>query len=154
MPRTYSVSFDTTAITTAIDLFEITPADDKPVRLIGMVLGQYTDSGDAQAEQLGIRVIRGYTTSGSGGVAPTPTPLDPTDTAAGFTAEACNTTVATTGTSVVCLADVFNVQAGYQIWWPEGCQPQANQGNTTIVVRMTAPADSITTNGTLYVQEL
>lgn len=154
MPRAYAVTFNAVAITAAQDLFEISPADDKPVRILGMVLGQYTDFGDAQAEQLGLSIIRGYTASGSGGTAPTPSPLDGIDTAAGFAAEVNNTTVANTGTAVTLFSDVWNVQAGYQVWFPEGVQPQASQANTTIVVRMTAPADSITTNGTLFVQEV
>lgn len=154
MPRSYAVSFNAVAITAAQDLFEISPADDKPVRLLGLVIGQYSDVGDAASENLNVSVIRGYTASGSGGSTPTPTPIDGIDTAAGFAAEANNTTVANTGTAVTLLSDVWNTQAGYQIWWPEGVQPQASQANTTIVVRITAPADSITANATLYVQEV
>lgn len=154
MPRTYAVQFNAVAITAAQDLFEITPADDKPVRLLGLAVGQYSDAGDTNAEQLGISIIRGYTTSGSGGSAPTPTPLEAADTASGFTAEVNNTAVANTGTAVTLWSDVWNTQAGYMVWFPEGAQPHCSQASTTIVVRITAPADSITTNGTLYVQEL
>ena len=46
------------------------------------------------------------------------------------------------------------MRAGYINWFPEGVRPTAGQGNTTIVVRQTAPADSITLSGTLYVREL
>ena len=154
MPRSYSVSFTAVAITAAQDLFEIQPADDKPVRLLGITFGQTSDVGDAASENLGLTVVRGYTASGSGGSTPTPAPLDAIDTAAGFTAEVNNTTVANTGTAVTLHADVINTQAGYAYFWPEGMQPQASQANTTIVVRVTAPADSITASGTLYVQEV
>lgn len=154
MPRTYAVSFNAVAITAAQDLFEISPADDKPVRLLGLVVGQYSDVGDANSENLGISIIRGYTASGSGGSTPTPAPMDGIDTAAGFAAETNNTTVANTGTAVTLWSDVWNTQAGYVNWFPEGAQPQASQANTTIVVRITAPADSVTTNGTLIVQEV
>jgi len=154
MPRSYSVSFTAVAITAAQDIFEIQPADDKPVRLLGITFGQTSDVGDANSENLGVQVIRGYTASGSGGTTPTPAPLDGIDTAAGFTSEVNNTTVANTGTAVTLHSDVINTQAGYAYFWPEGMQPQASQANTTIVVRITAPADSITASGTLYLQEV
>ena len=153
MGREYSVSFSAVAVTAAQDLFEITPADDKPVNILGLFIGQTSDAGDAADELLQVSIIRGFTTSGSGGSAPTPAPLDPIDTAAGFTAEVNNTTVANTGTSVTLHTDTFNVRAGYQIWFPPECYPRASQANTTIVVRITAPADSLTMSGTLYVQE-
>jgi hypothetical protein len=152
--RIYTVVFSAVAVTAAQDLFEISPADDKPVEIVGIELGQTTDSGDAQDEQLQISIIRGFTTSGSGGSAPTPAPLSPSDTAAGFAAEVNNTTVANTGTSVTLHTGAWNVRAGYINWFPEGIRPAATQANTTIVVRQTAPADSITMSGTLYVREL
>lgn len=154
MPRTYSVQFNAVSVSAAQDLFEITPADDKPVRILGLVLGQYSDVGDAASENLNVKISRGWGTSGSGGTAPTPAPLDAVDTAAGFTAEVNNTTVASTGTEVVLFSDVWNTQAGYQVWFPEGAQPQCSQGQTMLTVRITAPADAITANGTLFVQEV
>lgn len=154
MPRTYSVPFSAVSISAAQDVWEITPADDKPCRILGFCLGQYSDVGDANSENLSVTVIRGYTTSGSGGSTPTPTPMDGIDTAAGFSAEMNNTTVASTGSPVTLWADVWNTQAGYMVWFPEGAQPQASQANTTIVVRITAPADAITANGCIVVQEV
>jgi hypothetical protein len=152
--RLYTVSFTAVAVTVAVDLFELTPADDKPISVVGMMWGQSTDVGDAAAEQIGFRVIRGHTTSGSGGTATTPQFLRGTDGAAGFTCETNNTTAASAGTTVDLHSDVMNVQAGYQLWLPEGCEWRASQANTTLVVRLAAaPADSITTHGTLYVCE-
>lgn len=155
IPRVYSVVFQAVAITASQDLFELTPADDKPVRLLGIFLAQNTDVGDAQDEILRWSVIRGHTTGGSGGTAPTPRPVSRSDAAAGFAAEVNNTTKATVGTTHVLHADGFNVRSGLQHWWtPETC-PEASQADTTILVRLeTAPADSITFDGTLYVGEL
>lgn len=154
MARTYTVPFTATAITAAQDLWEITPADDKPVKILGLVIGQYTDVGDAASENLSVKISRGWGTSGSGGTTPTPSPVGQADAAAGFTAEANNTTVASTGTEVVLFSDVWNTQAGYQMWFPEGCQPGCSQATGAILtVRITAPADSITANGTLFVSE-
>lgn len=154
MARTYTVPFTAVSVSAAQDLWEITPADDKPVKVLGLVLGQYSDVGDAASENLSVKISRGWGTSGSGGSTPTPSPLDPVDTAAGFTAEANNTTVASTGTEVVLFSDVWNTQAGYQMWFPEGAQPECSQANgTMLTVRITAPADAVTANGCLFVQE-
>lgn len=152
--RMYSVIFSAVAVSAAQDLFELTPADDKPLEIVGIELGQSSDAGDAMDELLQISIIRGYTASGSGGSAPTPVPMNPSDTAAGFTAEVNNTTVANTGTAVTLQTTCWNVRAGYIQWFPEGARPTAGQGNTTIVVRQTAPADAITMSGTIYVREL
>lgn len=152
--RYFSVPFSAVTVSAAQDLFELTPADDKPVEIVGIELGQTSDSGDAQDEQLQISIIRGHTTSGSGGSAPTPSPLDPNSAAAGFTAEVNNTTIASAGTTVTLQTGAWNVRAGYINWFPEGCRPRATQANTTLVVRQTAPADAITMSGTLYVREL
>jgi hypothetical protein len=155
MGRMYTVEFEGVAVTTAVDLFELTPADDKPIKVVGLFVGQASDFGDAQAEILRYRVIRGHTTSGSGGAAPTPRPMDRSAAAAGFTAETCNTTAASAGSPVNLHSAVFNIATGEALWLPEGCEWQASQADTTLVVRlMAAPADSLTMSGTMYVSEL
>lgn len=154
--RVYTVSFAAVSLSAAQDLFEITPADDKPVEIIGLFLSQtgVADVGDAAEEMLRLEIIRGFTASGSGGSSPTPAPVKRIDAAAGFAAEVNNTTLANTGTGVIIHEDAFNVRAGYANWWPEGTEPDASQANTTIVVRLVAaPADAITVSGTLYVRE-
>lgn len=155
--RIYSVVFGAVSVSgSGQDFFEITPADDKPVEIVGLFLTQTgnSDVGDAQEECLRFSIVRGNATSGSGGSAPTPAPVDPNDTAAGFTAEVNNTTIASTGTAVIVHEDSFNVRVGYQNWWPEGFGPQATQANTLLCVRLNAaPADAITLSGTLYVRE-
>lgn len=156
MSRVYTVVFGAVSCSAAQDFFEISPADDKPCQIVGLSLCQTgnSDVGDAAEECLRFSIIRGYTASGSGGSAPTPIPVNPIDTAAGFSAEVNNTTVANTGTAVVLHEDSFNVRAGYINWWPEGSEPTASQANTTMVVRLnSAPADAITLSGTLYVRE-
>lgn len=156
MGRAYTVVFEAVSLAAAQDLFELTPADDKPVKIKGISLAQtgVADVGDAAEEMLKWSVIRGHTTGGSGGTAPTPRPTDPDDAAAGFSAEVNNTTIASAGTGVTLHSGAFNVRGTYDYWWPDELEPKATQGNTTIVVRMaTAPADAITVSGTLYVIE-
>lgn len=155
MGRVYTVQFENVAVTEDQDLFEISPADDKPVRLLALYLSQSTETGDAAEEMMRIQVIRGHSTGGSGGSAPTPAPIDPDSPAAGFAAEVNNTTIASAGTGVVLHSEAFNVRAGLALIWTPETTPMARQANTTIVVRLMAnPADSVTMGGTLYVEEL
>lgn len=153
--RIYTVEFEAVAVTAQVDFFEITPADDKPVEVLGLFLSQSSDVGDAADELLRYRVIRGHTTGGSGGAAPTPRPVKRSDAAAGFAAETCNTTIASAGTALNLHSDTFNVRSGLQLWVPDTLEWDATQGDTTLVVRlMAAPADSLTMSGTLYVREM
>jgi hypothetical protein len=155
MSRLYALTFQNVAVTAAVDFFEVQPADDKPVRLHGVCIGQSTEAGDAQDEMLRWAVLRGFTTSGSAGGTASVKPLAPGDAAASFTGEVVNTTLATTGTPDVLHADCFNVRAGLQFWWTPECRPVCTQAQTLIVVRLVAaPADSITFDGTLLVEEL
>ncbi len=152
--RVYTVSFTAVAVTAAVDLFEITPADDKPIEVLGMFVSQSSDVGDAASEILPYRVIRGHTVSGSGGATTTPVPIDRSGAASGFTAETNNTTAANTGTTTNLLCAAFNVMVGEALWLPEGCFWEASQADTTLVVRLVAaPADSLTMSGTLYLRE-
>jgi hypothetical protein len=152
--RIYTVTFTATAVTAQVDVFEIRPADDKPCEVLGLFIGQSSDFGDAQAELIAYSVIRGFTTSGSGGSTPTPTPVERSDAAAGFSAETLNTTLANTGTTTTVWADTFNVAAGEKLWLPEGTEWSVTQADTSLVVRLgAAPADSLTLSGTLVVRE-
>jgi len=156
MGRMYSVVFDNVAVTAGQDLFEITPADDKPVLFHGCWLGQSSDAGDAQDELLRVAIIRGHTTGGSGGTAVTAPPLQ-SSAGAGFggAAKINNTTIASAGTAVTLVADTFNVRAGWVYLPTPEARPGASQANTTIVVRlMAAPADQLAMSGTLIFEEL
>lgn len=155
MARVYSVSFENVTVSAAQDFFEISPADDHPVVLLGLTIDQFSDTGDAAEEILRFKVIRGHATSGSGGSAATPRPMDPGDAAAGFAAEVNNTTIASAGTAVDLHAGAFNIRSGLALFWPPEMTPVANQGNATIVVRLMAnPADALSMSGTLYIAEL
>lgn len=155
MARIYSVEFENVAVTAAQDLFELTPADNHPIVILAVYVDQFTDVGDAAEEMLRYRIIRGHATGGSGGSAPTPRPLDPGDSAASFTAEVNNTTIASAGTAVNIHSGAFNIRSGLALIFPPEMTPVCNQGQGTIVVRLLAnPADSITMSGTIYVAEL
>lgn len=153
----YTVSFDQQTIAAAsgdYDLFELVPADDRPIELVALFLGNKSEVGDAQDEMLALSIVTDYTVS-SNGTATTPRPLDSRDGAAGFSAETVGSTVANTGSPITVHVDTFNVRAGYQLILPEIMRPKVDQGDTAMYVRLTtAAADDLTLSGTAYVREL
>jgi hypothetical protein len=156
--RVYTVTFENVSVSAAQDFFEISPADDKPITILGLSLdnvGGTADAGDAQEELLRVLIRRGHTVSGSGGSAPTPRPTkDSVDTAAGFAAEVNNTTIANTGTTHDLDAFGWNVRVPLMRWFPPEMRLGASQADTTIVVRLlSTPADAISMSGTLWVAE-
>lgn len=157
MRGVYTVSFEAQTIAAAsgdYDLFEIVPADDKPVEIVGCSLGNKSEVGDAQDEMLQVSIVRGNTTS-SNGTTTTPQLLDPSDPAASFGAETVGATVATAGTSVTLISDTFNVRGGWSQVFPEAMRPKVSQANTGLYVRLTAAvADDLVLSGTLWVREL
>lgn len=154
MGRLYAVTFSAVAVTAQQDLFMVAPATNKPVIIHGVFLGQSSDAGDAEDELLRVAVIRGHTTVGSGGTAPTPAPQLAASTAAGFTARVNDTTIASSGTTVTLHVDTFNVRAGYPLLLTPETRWHCTAASTRIVVRLlTTPADSLTMSGTLLVEE-
>lgn len=160
MGRMYYIPFAGTLTTAGgdSDLLELLPADDKPVKLRGMILAQTSEIGDAMEEGLRISVIRlGATvTGGSGGSAVTPVPVDSADAAAGVAAECNNTTVATTSGTTTTVAELaWNVRnSPFDFWFPdERFAPKAKQGEALLVRSQTTPADDISIAMTFIVEE-
>lgn len=155
--RHYSVEFEQASITTAngdYDLFEFVPATNRSIELCGLILAVTSELGDAQEEQLRIKVIRGHATSGDG-TATTPAPLNNGDGASGFTAETVGATIASTGTPVDLHSDAFNVRTGYQFWWPDGFGPTCTVAGSRLVVRMMSTVtDDLNMSGTAYIREI
>ena len=151
----YAATFSAVAVTAAQDLFEITAPATSRVLIRGIRIGQYSDAGDAAAGLLSILLIRGYTASGSGGTSATPVNLGgwAGAAAASSSVEVNNTTVANTGTPATLLADSLNVQGGWQ-YYPAPHDHIILDYSQRLVVRITAPADSLTMNGTLLFQEI
>lgn len=139
------------AVTAAQDVFEIVAPTTHIIDLREVRISQYSDAGDAAAELLSVQILRGYTTSGSGGSTPTLYSPQGAGSPAG-TYEANNTTVAQTGGGKIALADSFNIAAG---WWyrPPADERIQVQPGERVVVRITAPADSLTVNASLVVEE-
>src|SRR5262245_48121756 len=150
--REYSVEFENITVSVAVDFFQLLPGTNQPIELVGLVIGQSTEvaSNVGEDEFLRYRVVRGHTTTGSGGASPTPRQLDPANPASGATAMTNNTTIASAGTAVNLHSDTFNVRQGLQLWWPLDFGP-GSAGTSLLVVRlMAASADPINFNGTAY----
>lgn len=156
MPRRYWVDLTPTAVTVAADLLELNPADDKPIRVLGVNIHQTTDTGDAAEEIITLTWVRGNATSGSGGSTATPVPCDPSDTAAGFTVETFNTTQASTGTPVFGPRHGWNVRAPLERpYTPEESFYCTQGAGVRLCLRMgAAPADSITIGGSVLIEEM
>ncbi len=163
MPRMYRVPF-TGTLTNAggdSDLLSIQPADDKPCRIAGWIIGQSSELGDAAEENLRItmRHMTATVTIGSGGSAPTPVANRPGTAdvaAAGFTARCNDTTVSTTsGTSTIMEELAWNERSSpWERWIPEELRPLAVQGEVLIVRMETTPADDLTVEMVFFVEEL
>ena len=152
--RVYTVQFAAVAATAQQDFFEFVAAAAKPLRLLSLTLSQETEVGDAAEEMLRVAIKRGQTTSGSGGSAPTPVPMNATDAAAGFTAEANNTTKASAGTIVTLHTEAWNVRMPLVYMPTPDMQPELVGGGRMTVELLTTPADSITISGVAYLEEV
>lgn len=155
--RIYSANIPFTASTTEDDAAEIIAASTGIIALRRIVLGQTTELGDAAEEILEVSVLRaaGAYTTGSGGTTPTPTPADQEGAASSSSAKVNNTTVAVvgSGTLVTAFTLPWNVRGEFLYIAADGeeiiCSP-----TDAIIVRVSAPADSVTWGGFVTWEEL
>ena len=160
MSRIHVIPF-TGTITNAggnTDIWELLPADDKPVRIRGIRLGQISEVQDAAEEGLRITIkrLRATVTSGSGGAAGAPEEVGLANQAPSFAVEVNNTTVATTDGDTEILDEIgWNIRnTPYEMWFPDReFAPAAVQGEALVVRCETTPADDFTFCGTLWVEE-
>lgn len=160
MSRKYTVFYAGTLTNAGgdADLFELTPGDDKPIRLRGLILGQTSEVADAAEEGLRISIIHlGATVTSGNGSSVTPSPVDLVDTAAGFAAEANGSTVATTsGTSTTMYEFAWNIRISpMEMHWPDpDIAPLCRQGSALVVRCQTTAADDISIAITAIVEEI
>ena len=156
-PVIYAANFSAQAITTATDLFEITPAADRPVVIYGLTLGQTTDLGDAAEETLMIGVYRDVTAGATGTAL---TEYGYTNAAVSNASSAAVVALRGTASTGGTLIDIipWNIRVPLQ-WFPiPEMRPKftnlAAEGPVSTFRLIAAPADSITTSGVLYWAEL
>lgn len=155
-PILYAANFSAAAFTTATDIFELTPAADRPIIVYGLSLGQTTDLQDAAEEVLMIGLYRDAT-AGSGGTALTEYIY--TNTAAGAT-NTCAVRTAGTASTGGTLIDIIPWNIRIPLLWvpiPE-MRPKfsniAAEGPTSTFRLIGAPADSVTISGVVWWAEL
>lgn len=148
MGRMYSAVFEEVAVSAVQDLFEINAPADAIVIIHGFEISQ---SSDTDSEMLNLLVHRA-SASGSGGSAPTASPLEVGDAAFGGTVEVNNTSQGTEGVHIH--AASFNVLNGY-MWMPTPeMRPVISPSGRLVVELQTAPADALTMSGTIYFEEV
>jgi hypothetical protein len=153
----FTVPFSAQALTTnPQDLFFITNASVGRLAINEIRLGQYTEFADAQAELLSLLLMLG-TTSAAVGTTITPQNVRQHTGAstAAFEVSGPSTTLSSTTSAVVRVADSWNVAGGWfyrpDLVLTERIVLEASQ---KAVLRMTAPNDALTLNGTLTLQSL
>lgn len=142
-PLMFTASQDAQAVSTAVDLFHFTIADDKPMWLWQLDLCQTTDLGDTNEEVLRLGLYSGVT-GGGGGSALTEAALSDAHGSTISTAVVGQGTASTGGT----LRKVFywNIRQAGPVWiaTPETAI-RLGQGSSAAAIRLlAAPADSIT----------
>ena len=154
MGRLYVAHFRDVGITLAQDLFSILPGVEKPIALHYVVISQNTDVSDAAEEGLTIGIVTGNTSPGSGGSALTAEPLNFGDAADDATVRSNDTTEVSVGTAVQKHSEVWNIRTPWiYLPTPETRIKSANALYLAVQL-ITAPADSITTSGTIIFEEL
>lgn len=154
MAGMYVCNFAATAVTVQVDFFELITPATTGLELHALFIGQSTEIGDAQEEQLLWAVKRGATTTGTGGTqAAVPVALQGTAGAAVVTYDTLNTTKATTGTIVTLHNGAFNVRAGLEMIWTPETRPMVGPSSRITIELQSTPTDSITFVGTAYIRE-
>lgn len=162
MSRVYTVPYQgtLTAAGTDSDLFYLKPAADKPIRLRGFRIGQYSEFGDAAEENIRISIIYlpATVTVGSGGSSVTPVDVDTTNNStAGFTARCNDTTVATTSGTARTLEELaWNERASpFEFrWLDEREMPNCANAAAIVIRNQTTLADDISIAITAWVEEI
>lgn len=155
-PILHAANFSAQAVTTATDMFELTPVVDRPIIVYGMRLGQTTDLGDSQEEVLMVGVYRDAT-AGSGGTAATEYVY--TNVAAGVT-PTCQVRMLGTASTGGTLIDIIPWNIRIPLEWfpiPEMRLKFSNiaaEGPTSTFRLIAAPADSVTISGVVYWAEI
>jgi len=149
----YSAPMDALAFTTATDVFEITPAADRPIIIMGFRLCQTTDLGDAQEEVLRIGYYEDVT-AGSTGTSLTEVPY--TNEAGSATVSAAVVSNRGTASTGGTLKDIigWNIRVPLEYFpIPELRLKASNlaaEGPVSSFRLLSAPTDSITVSGCLY----
>lgn len=140
------------------DLCEVRPADDKPLRLVGLILSQTSEVADAAEEIIEIQVLRlPATFTSSNGSAATITATKRRDVGNNsFAAEYNGATVATTSGTIAYLEDfAWNIRSAplEKYWDNPAAQYDFVEGEGLIIRCVSTVADDVTFMITVIVEE-
>jgi hypothetical protein len=152
--RLYAVTFNAVAVVAAQDLFALTATASMAFKVHYIELGQKTLTS-WEAKEIQLRYMPAVVTTGSGGAAATPRPLNPSDVAATVTARTNDTALTTSsGTAYDMLDRDWEFLNGF-IWMPAPEQRPIVKPGAAIVLRLpTAPSASMSSSGTIVFEEL
>lgn len=157
MGRKYTVTAKHTGLTAAQDLIQITVGSDRLVKIAAIHLEQSNRAGDAQAQQLELKFIRG--TTGGGGAAVTARPHSPGDTAYGGTGGGvlfgvqANQLTGLTETEILCEGGM-NIQAGWHWTPPQGYEWEVRPSAKVALTIVGTPAAATDFESTIEFEEL
>lgn len=155
-PVIYGANFSAQAVTTATDIFEMTPATDRAIVVYGLDLGQTTDLQDAAEEVLMIGLYRDVT-AGSGGTSNTEYIYSNHSVAGSNTCATRSLGTASSGGTLIAIIP-WNIRIPLE-WRPiPELRPKfsniAAEGPVSSFRLIGAPADSVTISATLYWTEI
>lgn len=151
----YTAPFSAQSLSTnAQDLWCLTAGSSSRVVVREIRLGQYTEFGDAQAELLSLQLMTGSTAPSSGAaIVPINVRTHAGAPIATSSVVGPSTTLASTASATLRFADVWNVAAGL-LYAPLPEDRIVVEPSQALVLRMSAPNDAMTVNGTLVFQEV
>ena len=153
MSGIYQIPFTYTG-NSLVDLVSALAASGKPLIILGFLIGQKSDFGDANEEGIELIFRSGQTSAGSGGAASTPVNNDGSGGSASLTARAADTTKASGGTIVERGKYPWNIRVAYDKMFTEYEQILIPAGVRFSFEINSAPADSLTIFGHVLVQEI
>lgn len=154
MPRVYTVSMDNVAVAATQDLFTLLCSSTVPIEIHSVNMSQKSLTA-WEAKDITFKRVPATVTV-TGGTSVTPRPMTPNDTASVVTSTINNTTVATSGgTIVTLLADEFNFLNGFY-WSPAGQDDRMIIApSQAFCIRLgTAPSGSMNVSGSVTFAEL
>lgn len=152
--RLYAVTFNAVSVVAPQDLFALTATANMALKIHYIELGQKTLTS-WEAKEVRLRYLPSVVTSGSGGAAATPRPLNPSDVAATVTARTNDTVAATSSNTIYDMLDRdWEFLNGF-FWMPAPEQrPIVKPGAAMVLNLPTAPTASMSTSGTIVFEEL
>lgn len=152
----YRAAFSATAISAAVhDVFCVTAPSNSRVVIREIIISPYSDAGDAESELLGVTLLAGSTgTSGGSEVTSYNVKRHTGASTAGTEVLGPSATEASTTSAELILADALNVTAGTWVHRPDITERIVLEPSETLAVKITAPADALTANGTIVFEEI